>query len=1460
MLKRNSKSITGLILVIALVFSMFPTLPSSVAHAAVTNLLPSTLTLNGNIKASSQNSTRTAANIGNIITWTQGANTVYSASGSNLWVAIDLGSSSDIEGFNFHTTAIDTNTINRSSQYEVSYSNDISPSSPWNKLSTTPSNSAITFSPTANGWTSAAVVPTNILTGTLANGTYSWSSDPSINSGYYTSNLTFTTPITARYILINYTLKPSATGQLGIGLLQIIPPVTLSSSSGIFYKTLQNTLSTQINLDTATSFTGITNGLYTLMQGTDYTFDANSNVVTFSNTYLSSLNGSYNLSFKFSSSSLPYALTVAAAADSSLSSQGAIYIPASPSVISTTMSLNSNTFTNISKGATILTSEDYVKSGDTVTFNQSYLNTLSMGVHSFFFNFNQGNPQTYMLTISGKPPVANIDYRYWTLQEPLPGGAGQTSQALQAGYADPYFYVGADGSQVFMDTAVGGTTSGSAHPRSELREYDPIAGTDAGWLPVGANAMTNTVAVTTLGTSNGVGWTTIGQVFDTETTTLCELEYGYDPTRPNSNIRILYEPSGINSLGYQYLPIKIPLNQYFTYRMTLNDQVLSVYLNGALIFNGQTASPSQVIPPNHQYYFKAGNYDQTATNGNVNYVPYTVVQFKSISVYHAPTVSSNADLSSLTLSSGTLNPAFASGTPAYTSNVANGVSSITVTSSVYDSNAMVTVNGAPVISGQASSAINLNVGSNVIPIVVTALNGTTKTYSITVNRAAPSSNADLSYLTLSSGTLSPAFASGTTTYASTVASGVSSITVTSSVYDSNATMTVNGTPVVSGQASGAIGLNLGSNIITIAVTAQNGTTKTYSITVNRAAAPSSNADLNSLTLSSGILSPAFVSGTMEYASTVASGVSSITVTASVYDSNATMTVNGTPIISGQASGAISLNLGSNTITIAVTAQNGTTKTYSITVNRAAAPSSNTDLNSLTLSSGILSPAFVSGTTAYTSNVASGVSSITVTSSVYDSNATMTVNGTPVISGQASGAISLNTGSNTITIVVTAQNGTTKTYTINVLRLQSNSSSNSSSTGSSSGGGAGTSPTQVGQATPINTEVKTVGGKSVAQAKVDDKIIDTALKASVNGNIILAADSNVKADQINVSFNSGALQKITKDDKAKLLTVETQLGNYELPVKQINLQDLAAKLGVSIENVNLEIHVSLNDSAADKAKASGQRVLAVADFTVKATSSDGKSIEVSIFSQYVRRTLKTEASLNTRNLAAVRVQTDNQGITTYQPVPFTVNGKEISLYSRTNSTYMLLENNTTFADIKNHWAKDEIESMTNKFIVQGVTKDEFQPDQAVTRAEFAALIARTIGLTSETSSKIKFTDVRSNDWFEGQAYAATEAGIVTGYDDQTFRPNQPISREEMAVMIYRAMKFAGFDDAGAVQKVTFTDDNLFENWAKEAISVMADKKIVEGVASNKYDPKATAATRAQSAVILQRMLAKLSFTN
>jgi len=161
------------------------------------------------------------------------------------------------------------------------------------------------------------------------------------------------------------------------------------------------------------------------------------------------------------------------------------------------------------------------------------------------------------------------------------------------------------------------------------------------------------------------------------------------------------------------------------------------------------------------------------------------------------TASTDASLSALSVSSGSLVPTFAGSTTAYAVNVGYAVSSITLTPTVNQTSATVTVAGASVVSGSASGGVALNVGSNSIAVVVTAQDGTTtRTYTVTVTRAA-SIDATLSALTLSSGALSPAFASGTVTYTASVANSVSSLTVTPTVTQANATVKVNGVTVAS---------------------------------------------------------------------------------------------------------------------------------------------------------------------------------------------------------------------------------------------------------------------------------------------------------------------------------------------------------------------------------------------------------------------------------------------------------------------------------------------------------------------------------------------------------------------------------------------------------------------------------------------------------------------------------------
>ncbi|MDP4117248.1 MAG: cadherin-like beta sandwich domain-containing protein, partial [Bacteroidota bacterium] len=296
-------------------------------------------------------------------------------------------------------------------------------------------------------------------------------------------------------------------------------------------------------------------------------------------------------------------------------------------------------------------------------------------------------------------------------------------------------------------------------------------------------------------------------------------------------------------------------------------------------------------------------------------------------------VSTDANLSALTVSSGSLVPGFSLGTLTYTDSVANSVSNITFTPKANESHAIIKVNGTTVLSGQASKPISLIVGSNTINIAVTAQDGTTqKTYTIKVTRAA-STDAKLSALTVSNGSLVPVFSPGTPIYTDSVANSVSSITFTPKANESHAIIKVNGATVLNGQASNPISLAVGPNKINVTVTAQDGTTqKLYAILVIRAAVLSNDANLSSLTVSSGSLVPVFSPGTLTYTDSVANSVSNITFTPKANESHAIIKVNGTTVLNGQVSQPISLIVGSNIINVKVTAQDGTTqKNYNIKV-------------------------------------------------------------------------------------------------------------------------------------------------------------------------------------------------------------------------------------------------------------------------------------------------------------------------------------------------------------------------------------------------------------------------------------------------------------------------------------------------------------------------------------------------
>jgi tRNA threonylcarbamoyladenosine modification (KEOPS) complex Pcc1 subunit len=309
-----------------------------------------------------------------------------------------------------------------------------------------------------------------------------------------------------------------------------------------------------------------------------------------------------------------------------------------------------------------------------------------------------------------------------------------------------------------------------------------------------------------------------------------------------------------------------------------------------------------------------------------------------------------------------------------------------------------------------------------VTYAITAQDTTTvQNWTVTVSIAAPSNNADLFNLLVSEGTLDPVFSSAVTSYAVAVANSISSIIFTPTAAEpATATITVDGVAVASGVASDPVSLNTGTNPIAIVVTAEDGTTiKTYTVTVTRAVA-SSNADLSGLSVSAGTLVPVFASGTFSYTVAVDNSVDTTTVTPTAADGTATIKVNGVEVASGVASASIDLGVGANSISIVVTAEDLTTKTYTVIIS--VALNDDATLSDLTVD-GTTITGFDPATLSYSKVLIYGTTDIPeVLATLTDADASMVITQATNVNGTEE--------ERTATILVTAEDGTTtKTYKV-----------------------------------------------------------------------------------------------------------------------------------------------------------------------------------------------------------------------------------------------------------------------------------------------------------------------------------------------------------------------------------------------------------------------------------------------
>ncbi|HLS88681.1 MAG TPA: S-layer homology domain-containing protein [Sphingobacteriaceae bacterium] len=177
------------------------------------------------------------------------------------------------------------------------------------------------------------------------------------------------------------------------------------------------------------------------------------------------------------------------------------------------------------------------------------------------------------------------------------------------------------------------------------------------------------------------------------------------------------------------------------------------------------------------------------------------------------------------------------------------------------------------------------------------------------------------------------------------------------------------------------------------------------------------------------------------------------------------------------------------------------------------------------------------------------------------------------------------------------------------------------------------------------------------------------------------------------------------------------------------------------------------------------------------------------------------------------------------------------------------------DIWGHWAYGDIEYLAARGIAQGVIDGAFQPDSPVTRAQFLALMVRALGLTGGAPAGVAFSDVPADHWAFETVSIALEKGLIEGVGNGGFDPDREITRQEMAIMLARALEWAGraigFGDPAAAL-ADLDDKDAVASWATEAVAAVKNAGLMKGRAPGQFDPDGIA-TRAEAATVIKRLM-------
>lgn len=389
--------------------------------------------------------------------------------------------------------------------------------------------------------------------------------------------------------------------------------------------------------------------------------------------------------------------------------------------------------------------------------------------------------------------------------------------------------------------------------------------------------------------------------------------------------------------------------------------------------------------------------------------------------------------------------------------------------------------------------------------------------------------------------------------------------------------------------------------------------------------------------------------------------------------------------------------------------------------------------------------------------------------------------------------------------------------------------------------------------------KTKEGKT--KVLIEDENITSILEKEAEG-AVLTVKSAEETKDIETTLNAQTVKLMA--DKKQILEIKTPNLSYKLPAGAVNVEEIREALGRPQNLKDIKVVIGLSEIKTEAAKAinegiqkSGAEMIGMPVEIRMNCTYGGKEVAVSSFKKYTQIMIKLPQGID-KNKITTGIYWDHNEKMSHEPTKVEI--IEGYYYATVNSfypgVYPLIYNPMEMKDVATHWSKKDVNDMASRIVVNGTGGDNYTPNKDITRAEFAAIVVKALGLRFDKDQK-SFEDVKTDIWYHEAVSTAVEYKLILGYGNGKFGPDDKITREQGMTIISRAMEFIGMtvelNDAEVEKNLShFADRDKTSGWAKNNIARCIKAGIVSGKEQQIIAPK-DYITRAEVTAMVRRLL-------